>query len=55
MKMNVEAGSMLYPISLEVTILEVRPLKNLNGRFSRFGHGLFRFSPILLLRLNDYG
>ncbi|SUV29679.1 Uncharacterised protein [Bacteroides eggerthii] len=55
MKMNVETGSMLPPISIEVTILEVRPLENLDGRFSRFGHRFFRFIPIPLLRLNDYG
>ena len=30
MKMNVEMGSMLPPISIEVTILEVRPLENLD-------------------------
>lgn len=55
MKMNAETNSILHLVSFEVAIMEVYPLENLDGRFSRFGHRLFRFSPIPLLRLNDYG
>lgn len=55
MKMNAETDSMLHLVSFEATVFEVYPLEDLEGRFSRFGHGLFRFSPIPLLRLNGYG
>lgn len=55
MKMNAETNSMLHLVSFEAAIMEVYPLENLKGRFSRFGHELFRFSPILLLQLNGYG
>jgi|GEM_PF-2507246 len=54
MKMNAETNSMLYLVSFEAAIMEVYPSENLDGRFSRFGHGLFRFSPIPLLQLKDY-
>ncbi len=55
MKMNAETNSMQHLVSFEAAITEVYPLEDLEGRFSRFGHGLFRFSPIPLLRLNGYG